>query len=71
MTLYERLHRTCATPGCERSADWPADPHVVAAFCRDHTDAMILPEREPEPEWLARVRDGRTKLARDYSGALR
>ena len=62
--------RTCAREGCERSTAWPADPSIVAAFCRDHTDELILPPREPEPEWMARVRDGRTKLARDYSGAV-
>lgn len=77
MTLTERIaqgparpSRTCAMPGCQRSADWPADPDVLAAYCRDCTDAVLLPPREREPEWIARVADGRTRLARDYSGAV-
>ena len=62
MTLHERLHgpqaapepapRICRFPGCERSTAWPRDPEVVAAFCRAHTDELLIGPREPEPEWM-------------------
>jgi hypothetical protein len=62
--------RTCREPGCQRSTDWPHDPDLLAAYCREHTDGLLLPPREPEVEWMARVRDGRTLLAREYTGAV-
>ncbi len=70
MTGAARPVRTCRFPGCERSTIWPRDPSVVAAFCRDHTDEVLIGPREPEPEWMARVRDGRTRLARENPGAV-
>jgi hypothetical protein len=41
------LARTCREPGCQRSTDWPHDPDLLAAYCREHTDGLLLPPREP------------------------
>ena len=78
MTLHERLHgpqaapepapRICRFPGCERSTAWPRDPEVVAAFCRAHTDEIMIGPR-PEPEWLRRAHAGQTSLAKDFTGS--
>lgn len=58
--------RTCLREGCERSTNWPSDPRLLAAFCREHTDALLLDMevRDPRPEWRRRL------TARDETGAV-
>ena len=37
----ERLTRPCRTPDCNRRTDWPSNPEVLAAYCRDCTDEVM------------------------------
>lgn len=57
------LPRTCHHPGCERATAWPTNPSVIAAFCREHTDALLLVP-DTRPEWRRRLK------ARDETGAV-
>jgi hypothetical protein len=56
--------RTCAHEGCERSTAWPTDPALIAAYCREHTDALLIGPPDTRPEWLHRLK------ARDETGAV-
>lgn len=70
-TTLRIVDRPCQEEGCERSASWPTQPGVLAAFCEKHTVRFF-----EKPAWLRRgidpVGEGATmQRGADLTGYLR